>query len=119
MNKNEIWKKIDNYDNYMVSNLGNVMTIQNVSIKRNSKIKGLIFKKMKITTDTNGYSVVTLYKNKVPKTYKVHRLVATAFIPNNKNYSQVNHKDENKSNNNVNNLEWCNQLYNNNYGTES
>lgn len=61
--------------------------------------------------DGCGYCVVTI-KN---KTYKVHRLVAMTFIPNPYNYTQVNHKDENKQNNSVDNLEWCTSLYNNNY----
>lgn len=52
-------------------------------------------------------------------TYKVHRLVAIAFIPNPDNLPHINHKDENKLNNNPNNLEWCDNSYNNNYGTRN
>lgn len=58
------------------------------------------------------YKQVVLYKNKKHKTVAVHRLVAEAFIPNPDNLPQVNHKDENPSNNNVNNLEWCTCKYN-------
>lgn len=118
-NKFEIWKEINGYENYMISNLGNVLSIMNVSIKRNSKIKGKVFRKLKITTDSCGYSRVSLYKNGIAKAYKVHRLVAEAFIPNYRNLPQVNHKDENKKNNRADNLEWCNSLYNNNYGTRN
>lgn len=118
-NKYEIWKQIDGYANYMISNFGNVISIANVSIKRNSKIKGIVFKKLKITVDSSGYTRVSLYKNGTPKSYKVHRLVAEAFIPNRKNLPQINHKDENKQNNKVSNLEWCNSSYNNNYGTRN
>ena len=65
-------------------------------------------------SDTNnGYKQV-LYKR---KNYLVHRLVAESFLPNPNNYPMVNHKDENKTNNNVTNLEWCTQQYNVNYGT--
>lgn len=67
--------------------------------------------------NVNGYKVVILYKDGKKKTYLVHRLVAIAFIPNPNNLPIINHKDENKTNNNVNNLEWCTYEYNNTYGT--
>ena len=51
------------------------------------------------------------------KTKRVHRLVAQAFIPNPNGYKEINHKDEDKTNNRVSNLEWCDRLYNMNYGT--
>lgn len=117
--KIEIWKQINGYENYMVSNLGNIISITKVSIKRNSKIKGIVFKKIKTSTNIYGYLSVCLYKNGTSKSYKVHRLVAEAFIPNHKNLPQVNHKDENKANNKVTNLEWCDSSYNNNYGTRN
>jgi len=59
-----------------------------------------------------GYYIVVLYKNKIPKTKSVHRLVAKAFINNHNNRECVNHIDENKLNNNVDNLEWCTNQYN-------
>ena len=64
-----------------------------------------------------GYCEVKLWKNRKVSTKLIHRLVAEAFIPNPNNYSQVNHKDENKNNNSVDNLEWCTSKYNMNYGT--
>ena len=64
----------------------------------------------------NGYFRVALYKNGKTKRYLVHRLVAQHFIPNINNFSQINHKDENKENNYYKNLEWCNNKYNVNYG---
>ena len=64
-----------------------------------------------------GYLKVDLSKNGVHKQYYIHRLVAEAYIPNIENLPQVNHKDENKANNCVNNLEWCDAKYNMNYGT--
>lgn len=64
-----------------------------------------------------GYLQVALWTNNKPKYYFVHRLVANAFIPNPNNFPQVNHKDEDKTNNCVDNLEWCDRKYNMNYGT--
>lgn len=67
----------------------------------------------------NGYKRVSLFKNGKGKNHWVHRLVAIAFIPNPNNYKEINHKDENPSNNNVKNLEWCTHEYNMNYGTRN
>ena len=98
----EIWKKIEGYENYSVSTYGRV---------RNDKT-GNILKNL-----TNGvYPQVGLYKNKIGYKFLVHRLVAEAFIPNPDNLPCVNHKNEIKSDNNVENLEWCTYLYNNKYG---
>lgn len=101
----EIWKKIKGYEDYEISNLGRVK-----SYKLNKRGNILTPAKYGI-----GYFHIVLNNNGV-KTLAVHRLVAQAFIPNPNNYSQINHKDENPSNNNVNNLEWCDAKYNNNYG---
>lgn len=66
-----------------------------------------------------GYYKYTISINNQRKTFFAHRLVAIAFIPNPNNLPQVNHKDENKLNNHVDNLEWCDFSYNNNYGTHN
>lgn len=66
---------------------------------------------------SSGYLTVTLYINSKYKSYLIHRLVAEAFIPNPENLPQVNHKDEDKTNNDVSNLEYCDVKYNMNYGT--
>ena len=100
----EIWKDIEGYEGlYQVSNTGRVR-----SLKRNIILKNRI---------ARGYERVVLRTNNIPKEYSVHRLVATAFIPNPDNLPQVNHIDEDKTNNCVNNLEWCDGKYNINYGT--
>lgn len=65
----------------------------------------------------NGYYLVALYNNNHRQRFLIHRLVAEAYIPNPENKPQVNHKDEDKSNNNVNNLEWMTAKENMNYGT--
>ena len=67
----------------------------------------------------NGYLKVVLYKNNSTKTIGLHRLLALTFIPNPNNWPQVNHKDENKLNNSISNLEWCTAKYNCNYGTRT
>lgn len=76
-------------------------------------------KPLKQFYDKNGYACVAIYVDKQTKRMKVHRLVAMAFIPNPNNLPQINHKDENKSNNQIDNLEWCDCSYNINYGTHN
>lgn len=104
----EIWKTIKDYPNYQVSNLG--------------RVKSLNYGKEKIlknNKDKDSYFQIALSKEGKVKVFKVHRLVASAFLPNPDNLPQVNHKDENKTNNCVDNLEWCTGRYNNNYGTHN
>ena len=72
---------------------------------------------LRLSKDCYGYTQVSLYKNSIRTGLRVHRLVAQAFLSNPDNLPQVNHKDEDKSNNRVDNLEWCDSKYNNNYGT--
>lgn len=110
----EIWKDIKGYEGlYQVSNLGRVKALEKKCINgRVNKEKVL-----KSNEDNMGYKYIGLTKNLIRKYYKVHRLVALTFIPNPNNYPCVNHKDENKVNNIVDNLEWCTHRYNANYGT--
>ena len=109
----EIWKDIKDYEGlYQVSNYGRVRSLDRYDNVGRSR-KGSI---MTVTDNGKGYRAISLSKNGARKTYKVHRLVAEAFIPNNDNLPQINHKDENRYNNHVDNLEWCSSKYNNNYG---
>lgn len=98
----ETFKDLDSY--YAVSDIGKIKS------KRNGKILAL-------HTDSKrkGYQYVTLSYNGIKKTRQVHRLVAKLFIPNPRNLPCINHKDENPSNNNVSNLEWCTYSYNLSY----
>ena len=101
------WKDVVGYEGkYMVSNDGLVK-----SLYRNKIIKG---EKTRV-----GYIRVSLYDKTCAKHVSVHRLVAEAFIPNPNKYTIVNHKDENRANNTVENLEWCTQSYNLNYGSRN
>lgn len=110
----EIWKDIPNYEGlYQVSNLGNVRRIKKWCGNKNTKIykeDNTIIKKH--ITNKPKYYFVVLSKNSIRKNVRIHRLVAQAFIPNPNNLPQVNHKDGNKLNNCVNNLEWCTNSYN-------
>lgn len=101
----EIFKDIKGYPNYQISNLGRVW----------SKKRQIYLKPNK---NNSGYLQVRLTAiNGKQKAELVHRLVALAFLKNPNNYPCVNHKDENKENNKLTNLEWCNRSYNINYGT--
>ena len=72
---------------------------------------------LKLKINKGGYLQVGLRKNGERKFYYIHRLVAEAYLPNPENLPQINHKDENKTNNCLQNLEWCDNKYNHNYGT--
>lgn len=115
----EIWKDIKGYESlYQVSNLGRVKSLARKVIKKNY----VSFKKERILkqqTDRYGYKKVILQRNYQIKTFSIHRLVAEAFLENPYNLPQINHKDENKENNCVLNLEYCDSKYNNNYGTRN
>lgn len=103
---NEIWKDIPGFEGrYQVSNKGRVKSLNYHNSGKEQVLHTHISKK--------GYICIGLGQ----KTHRVHRLVATVFIPNPHNYPQVNHKDEDKTNNSVENLEWCDAKYNNSYGT--
>lgn len=115
----EIFKDIEGYYGlYQVSNLGIVRSLDRYVKSKNDSvklIKGCIRKPWVHPND--GHYSVTLWKNGKPKKVQIHRLVASAFIPNPSNLPCINHKDENPANNCVDNLEWCTVKYNNNYGT--
>lgn len=112
----EKWLPVVGYESlYEVSNFGNVRRLPTIQINSRGikrKLKGHIvpiYKKAR-------YLYCDLTNNGITKHYRVHILVAKSFIPNPNDLPEVNHKDENKLNNNVDNLEWCDRIYNANYG---
>ena len=114
----EIWKDIKDYEGlYQVSNWGRVKSFDTYKKGKNGSIRFYKGKILKLKTNKDGYSQIGLWKNGKRKYFLVHRLVAEAFISNTDNLPCVNHKDENKQNNVVSNLEWCSAQYNNTYGT--
>ena len=107
----EIWLPIKGFEClYEVSSFGRV---RNLNYKRTGQTRVLS------PYENKGYLQVDLCKNGKRKSYSVHRLVAEAFLPNWFDEPQVNHRDENKHNNHIDNLEWCTATYNNNYGTHN
>lgn len=108
----EQWKPVKGYEElYVVSSLGRVK-----SLNYNHTGKEKILKPAK---NSKGYLQVQLWRDGKHKMFQVHRLVATAFLPNSEGLEQVNHIDEVKTNNCVENLEFCDCKYNNNYGTRN
>ena len=96
----EIYKKIDDYDNYEISNIGNVRNINT----------GKVLKPRKNRDD--GYFRVNLSKNNIIKDFLIHRLIAYAFIPNPENLREIDHIDQNKTNNSITNLRWVSRSNN-------
>ena len=111
----EIWRTVvingEIYDKYKISNLGRLIDL---NYRRTGKAK-----LMEPFDNGHGYLQVHLSKNKITKTFLVHRLVSEIFIPNPNNLTEVNHIDEDKTNNRVNNLEWKSHRDNCNHGTRN
>ena len=116
--KNETWIEIVGYEGYYeVSNLGRIRSVdrvlENTKNNRHVFIKGRILHQR---AQKNGYLCVDLHKEGRAKTFRVHRLVASAFVENPNGYDEVNHIDEDKRNNTASNLEWCTRSYNCSFG---
>lgn len=115
MEEVEIWKSLVflGYLNYEVSNMGQVKSL---NYRHTGKERLL-----KPSKDKDGYLQLSLYQNTQKKTFRVHKLIALAFIPNDNpiEKTEINHLDENKENNHVSNLCWCSCIDNNNYGTRN
>ena len=116
----EVWKEIPDFPMYMVSNKGRIKTLKKIYYCGNHKSKRIESEHIiSEVTMKDGYKRVSLSNNGLRKSFLVHRLVAKIFISNPNNLPQVNHKDEDKTNNSVDNLEWCDSKYNSNYGSRN
>ena len=116
----EEWKDIQGYEGlYQVSNQGRVRSLGMRFIRSNLKPYTRPPRFLKYHASKCGYLCVELCNHGYTKRYVVHRLVALAFIPNPNNLPEVNHKDEDKTNNCVGNLEWCTHKYNSTYGSRA
>lgn len=116
----ELWKPLFGFEEmYEISTFGNVRSKDNLRRGIYNSVRHCKGKLLSPCENNGGYMQVNLRKNGRGKKYLIHRLVALTFIPNPMPllYNQINHKDEDKHNNHVENLEWCDPLYNNHYGT--
>lgn len=114
----EIWKDIKGYEGYyQISNLGNVKSLERRVVKSNGVIQNRKERIMNKRKSTDGYYMAKLTLNNQSKNIAIHRLVAIHFIPNPNNLPEVNHKDLNRTNNNVENLEWIAHIDNVRYSS--
>lgn len=114
----EIWKAVPGYEGlYELSNMGRVRSLDRIVRASGVSKRRAFGRVLNPYTNKLRYQYVALSKDGKSKTLSVHRLVANVFVPNPNNYSIINHKDENPSNNRADNLEWCTQMYNVHYGT--
>jgi hypothetical protein len=115
-------KDINGYKYYYITDTGEIYSKNRQVEILNPNTKQLMTftkkgRKLAKKINNSGYYEVCLFENNTKKYYLVHRLVAQTFIPNPNNLPQVNHKDEDKLNNSIDNLEWCTSTYNHSYGT--
>lgn len=113
MKSNEMWKDVPEYEGlYQASNIGRIKSLERYTEDGHHVLERILKPSL-----AKGYLKVQLSKNGRNKTIYVHKIIATTFLDNVNNLPEVNHKDENKLNNCVVNLEWCTHKYNIHYGT--
>lgn len=108
MDNKEIWKPIKGYEDcYEVSNLGNIRSLTRLVYYSNGHYQTKKGQNIKPQKTIHGYYQVELHKDRQKQKKTLHTIVAETFIPNPNNYKEINHKDHNRTNNCVYNLEWC------------
>jgi len=115
----EVWRPIDGFENYMISNFGRVKSLTRYEFfKNHTKVSRRIRKSkiLRFSFDSDGYIHYGLSKNGKGNTRKLHRLIAIAFIPNPENKPCINHINGIKTDNRIENLEWCTVMENNIHG---
>lgn len=118
--ENEIWKDVAGYEGlYQVSSMGHVKSLERTYVGRGGGKHPVKERILKPATTHNGYLRVTLYAGDKPKALKVHRLVCQTFHKNPNNKPEVNHINEDKTDNRACNLEWCTRRENCNHGTHN
>lgn len=116
---NEVWKPVNGYEGlYEISSLGRVKSLPR-TVDNGFNVRHTKEKILRKSYFANGYEKALLTMNGKSKCFRVHRLVAIAFIDNPNGFKEVNHINEDKTDNRVENLEWCDRLYNCNYGTRN
>lgn len=105
-------KVIEEFPSYSITKNGEILSLYE---KGRRGVTGKILRRIKTSIGTNGYETVSLYKNGKRSTLMVHRLMAKTFLELKEDRNVVNHKDSNKNNNNISNLEWCSQIENYNH----
>lgn len=116
----EYWKDIKGFEGlYQISNLKRVKSLPRMRVSKGGSLCPVSERILSQKIDRYGYPIATLSKDGKSHFIPVHKLMAQAFIPNPKHLPQVNHKDENKTNNHLSNLEWCTAGYNSRYGTRT
>lgn len=119
-NMREEWRDIKGFEGlYQISNMGNVKSLERTVWNSRGYYVTVPERIRKARKNRYGYLYVALWKEGKRKQYMIHRLVASAFLNNADNLPEINHKDEDKTNNTVDNLEWCDRSYNCNYGTRN
>ena len=116
----EEWRDIKGFEGYyQISNMGRVKSVERTVWDSRGYYKTISEKILKPYAGGDGYLQLNLSKDGKVEKPLVHRLVATAFLENSEGYKEINHKDENKQNNCVDNLEWCSRSYNNRYNDKA
>ena len=112
----EEWKQIEEFENYEVSNYGQIRVKEYIKFQKHysGKMSRYVHKSkvLKPRVSNSGYLTVCLWKNGRGKTVRIHQLVAKHFLPKVEGCNYINHLDANKENNHVSNLEWCTQSHN-------